>query len=350
MRCNELDSMLGTPALRLIGFFLIVTCVVPPRKPGTHVALTPGSRVLMDAHNCYPYAGHWTNRVERALKTGTPLAIEQDLFWYTDPHTHRSQSLVTHGTPIRGNEPSMRDYFFERIRPLMESALQEGDHGYWPLVTLNLDFKSDEALHHAAVWKLLKEYETWICSSERVADIRTVTPMTIRPLLVLTGEADSQERDFYDIVPLGERLLVFGAVRTAGKNPVSAPEVIAPEAANNYRRWWNNPWNVVERGGQRKAEAWTAQDEIRLRQLVTRAHELGLWIRFYTLDGLPDRDLGRNGWDKGYNFGSREKASLRWMAAIRAGVDFITTDQYEDVADLVRSQGAERFVMPLGPN
>ncbi len=160
--------------------------------------------------------------------------------------------------------------------------------------------------------------------------------MTIRPLLVLTSEADSQERDFYDVVPLGERLLAFGAVRTAGKNPMSPADDMVPEPANNYRRWWNNPWNVVERGGQRKAGPWTTQDEIRLRQFVTQAHELGLWIRSYALDGLSDRDLGRNGWDKGYNFGSREKASLRWMAAIRAGVDFIATDQYEDVAALVR--------------
>jgi hypothetical protein len=68
-----------------------------------------------------------------------------------------------------------------------------------------------------------------ICSAERVADIRTVMPMTIRPLLVLTDEAHSEERDFYDIVPLGERLLVFGAVRTAGKNPMLPPEVMAPE-------------------------------------------------------------------------------------------------------------------------
>jgi len=294
----------------------------------------------MDAHNCYPYDGQWADRIERALKTGTPLAIEQDLFWYTDPHTHQSQSIVTHGKPIHGNEPTMRDYFFERIRPLMEAALQEGDQGDWPLVTLNLDFKSDEAAHHAAVWKLLKQYEGWICSAERTVDIRKVMPMTIRPLLVLTGEADSQERDFHDIVPLGERLLAFGAIHNKGRNPMSPAEVMVQEPANNYRRWGNNPWNVVERGGQRKAGPWTTHDEIRLRQLVTRAHELGLWIRFYTLDGLLERDLARNGWDKGYNFGSREKASFRWVAAIRAGVDFIATDQYEDVAALVRTPGS----------
>jgi len=341
--------MFGAIALRLTGFFLILTCVVPRSGSGTQVAITPGSRVLMDAHNCYPYQSKWTDRIERALKTGTPLAIEQDLFWYTDRHTHHSQSLVTHGKPVHGNEPTLRDYFFERIRPLMEAALREGDHGDWPLVTLNLDFKSDEAAHHAALWNVLKQYEAWICSAERTADIRKVMPMTIRPLLVLTGEADSQERDFYGIVPLGERLLAFGAVHTAGKSPMSPAEVMVPEPANNYRRWWNNPWNVVERGGQRKAGPWTTQDETRLRELVGRAHALGLWIRFYTLDGLPDRDLGRNGWDQGYNFGSREKASLRWMAAIRAGVDFIATDQYEDLAALVRTQeAADARVCQLG--
>src|SRR5207249_895458 len=79
----------------------------------------------------------------------------------------------------------------------------------------------------------------------------------------LTGDADSQERDFHDIVPLGERLLAFGAVHHKGKNPMSPAEVMVQESANNYRRWWNNPWNVVERGGQRKAGPWTTQDEVR---------------------------------------------------------------------------------------
>ena len=315
---------------------LIVICGLPVIASGEPPGFTPGSRVLMDAHNCYPYGGKWADRMERALQTGTPLAIEQDLFWYTNPRTHQSQSLVTHGKPIQGREPTMRDYFFERIRPLMEAALKEGDHGNWPLITLNLDFKSDESAHHAEVWKLLKQYEPWISSAERTSDKQMVMPLRIRPLLVLTGEADSQERDFYDLVPLGGSLLVFGAVHPQAKDPMSPVEALVPQPANNYRRWSNNPWSVVEPGGQRKAGPWTTGDEDRLRQLVSRAHQLGLWIRFYTLNGLPDRDLRVNGWDKGYNFGSREKASLRWQAAIRAGVDFIASDQYEDLSALVK--------------
>src|SRR6185437_11128011 len=105
------------------------------------LAVGPGARVLMDAHNCYPYDGRWADRIDRALSAGTPLAIEQDLFWYTDKATGKSRSLVTHGKPVNGSEPGMREYFFERIRPIMEKALREGNHGDWPLITLNLDFK-----------------------------------------------------------------------------------------------------------------------------------------------------------------------------------------------------------------
>ena len=35
-------------------------------------------------------------------------------------------------------EPLLRDHFFERIRPLVERALAEGDSSHWPLITLNL--------------------------------------------------------------------------------------------------------------------------------------------------------------------------------------------------------------------
>ena len=41
----------------------------------------------MDAHNCYPYFEWWGDRIDRALSAGTPLAIEQDLAWHTDPKT-----------------------------------------------------------------------------------------------------------------------------------------------------------------------------------------------------------------------------------------------------------------------
>jgi len=45
----------------------------------------PGERVLLEVHNCYPYQERWADQLERALGTGLPLAVEQDLVWHTDP-------------------------------------------------------------------------------------------------------------------------------------------------------------------------------------------------------------------------------------------------------------------------
>ena len=137
----------------------------------------PGSRTVMDAHNCYPYFEWWSDRIDRALSTGTPVAIEQDLAWYTDPKTGKSWSVVTHGEPVTGHEPTMEQYFFERIRPIVEKALKEGNRGDWPLITLNLDFKDNKPEHLAAVLTQLRKYEPWITSAtkgERIEDVHAL--------------------------------------------------------------------------------------------------------------------------------------------------------------------------------
>lgn len=307
------------------------TAAPPPPAP-------PGARTQMDAHNCYPYDGRWSDRISRALSAGTPLAIEQDLFWYVNPAGGPPRSLVTHGAPARGDEPTMRQYFFDRVRPIMERALREGNRGNWPLITLNLDFKSDEAEHHAAVWSLLGEYEPWLCTAEKSDDPSRVTPIAAGPLLVLTGEQDSQERDFHDIVPRGEKLRLFGAVPVTEREASTPPEVMVPRGATNYRRWWNNPWKVVEKGGQPKAGLWTPQKQQRLESLVRHAHRNGLWIRFYTLDGDSPDSLKANGWFSEYNFGSRAAAQIRWSAALQARVDYIASDHYEALARFLRDR------------
>jgi hypothetical protein len=160
---------------------------------------------------------------------------------------------------------------------------------------------------------------------------------------VLTGEPDAQQVAFHDRVPVGGRLRVFGAVATSRAGETRSAGARRPDSPpgprTNYRRWWNNPWSVVETGGPREAGEWTSEDAARLRLLVTRAHDAGLWIRFYTLNGTrPDEPSA--GWDPSYNFGSREVVVLRWRAAIEAGVDFVATDQYEAFAAVRRTGGA----------
>jgi hypothetical protein len=294
----------------------------------------------MDAHNCYPYFEWWEDRIDRALSAGTPLAIEQDLYWYTDPNSGRSQSLVAHGVPVSGHEPTMERYFFERIRPIVEDAMRRGNQGDWPLITLNLDFKTEEPEHLASVWTLLGKYRSWLSTAPKTADPSKAEPIDVKPVLVLTGESDAQAKVFYDQVPIGERLLVFGAVHTHTQDPMAAPEVLEPEPASNYRRWWNNPWAVVELGGQTQAGDWTREDNLRLRALVEHAHANGLWIRFYTLDGATKDELSCHGWFRNYNFGSLTAAQQRWRAAQAAGVDYIASDQYETLAKFLKNNNA----------
>lgn len=301
----------------------------------------PGSRTLMDAHNCYPYFEWWSDRIDRALSAGTPLAIEQDLGWYTDPKTKKSWSVVTHGSPITGEEPTMEEYFFARVRPIVEQALKDGNRGNWPLITLNLDFKDNKPEHLAAVLALLRKYQSWLTSAPKGPSIETVQPLDLKPILVLTGEPDAQQTVFYNQLKTGDRVIVFGAVHSGDKDPQAAPEVMDAEKANNYRRWWNNSWHVVEAAGQPRAGEWTPEKEKRLRALVERAHSNGLWIRFYTLDGATKDELSCHGWFRGYNFGSIEAARVRWRAAIAAHVDYLASDQYELLgAEIRRSDGS----------
>jgi hypothetical protein len=297
---------------------------------GDAPGLRPGWRVLLDAHNCYPYDGKWVDRIEKALATGLPLAIEQDLVWYTDERGLESWSIVSHGEPFSGEEPTMKQYFFERVRPVIETALREGNTQDWPLITLNLDFKTEEPAHLATVWDLLGEYESWLCTADRGPDIGQVNPLRPGPLLVLTGDSAAQQKAFHDDVPEGKPLRLFGSFKHTQWMQVPLEALVPP--ANNYRRWWNNAWAVVEKEGPKKAGDWSEAESQRLKSLVRFAHSRGLWIRFYTMNGHATEDS--LGWSAGYNFGSQAQVHKRWKAAIEAGVDFVATDQYEAFVSL----------------
>jgi len=68
------------------------------------------NRPILDGHNCYPYDGKWTDRINRALSTGFPVSIEQDLAWYVDPANGRGRVVVSHTPHPTGNEPPLEHY------------------------------------------------------------------------------------------------------------------------------------------------------------------------------------------------------------------------------------------------
>ena len=297
----------------------------------------PGQRVMLDAHNAYPQNDRWRDRIDRALSTGLPVAIEQDLYWTKD-HEGRFEIVVAHDTSELDRAPTLEGYFFRRIRPLIERALAEQRRDTWPLIVLNLDFKQNDAALLDAVYTLLGRYESWLTTAPRTSTPDVAAPLSVGPLLVLSGSSEAQRARFHDAVPVGERLRVFGAIppavapgatddeRDANMSRMPAEQIIAPKASN-YARWVNFPWFVVESGGQTNAGDWSATDAARLDALVTRAHAQNLWIRFYTLDGFLNGD--GDGLTSSYDFGSDSAVKLRWRAAIEAGVDFIATDHYE---------------------
>ena len=299
------------------------------------------NRPVLDAHNCYPYDGKWADRIDRALSTGFPVSIEQDLAWY------KGRAVVAHSVKdLSGSEPSPREYFFERVRPIVEKALKEGNRDRWPLIILHFDFKTNDTPLLRATWDLLGEYEAWITTARKGSNPNELAAFDPKPILVLTEDSDAQEEVFFNQVPIGAKLRLFGSAHTT-KIPgdtnaerahfaaTLAPEKLLTERPTNYRRWWNNSWYAVEEGGQARAADWTVADKTRLQSLVRHAHNSGFWIRFYVLNGYTPAENG--GWDNNYNFGSRDAALLRWKAAVEAGVDFIATDQYEDLAAVITS-------------
>ena len=312
--------------------------------PADTRTLLPGSRVWMHAHNCYPIDGAWQDRLTRALGTRLPwVAIEQDLVWVPNAAGTGGKIVVAHDAPALGDEPTLEMHLFQRVRPLLDRLLAEGDRERWPLVVLSLDFKTNEPEHHRAVWDLLGRYERYLTTAVKGSTAGRAATLRVGPLLVLTESGPGQEDSFFTRLGGGATLRLFGTVPPPDldedarrrRHEIPADTLIA-SGATDYRRWVNFPWSAVEAGGPAQSGSWSDEDEARLHALVTRAHATGLWIRFYTLNGHP-RGEGL-GWSDSYNFGSSAAVRTRWQAVIRAGVDFVATDQYEAFADAWREE------------
>lgn len=334
-------------AISFVALFLALTLTAfSAYAQGPDLDFLNHNRPILDAHNCYPYDGQWNNRINRALDSGFPVSIEQDLAWYVDPTTGKGRVVVSHTPHPTGKEPTLDDYFFKQVAPIVKKAIAENNRSQWPLIVLHFDFKDNQAPLLKAVWQILGEHEDWLSTAVKTSDPHTLSPISRRPILVVTEEPDAQQKIFYDDVPVGGRLRLFGSAHTtqppANLTPAqqahwavtATPEELVREKPTNYRRWWNGSWYAVEEGGEQHAGDWTPADNKRLHALVDYAHAEGYWVRFYALDGFaPSEDQG---WGMTYNFGSRAAVILRWKAAIAAGVNFIATNQYELLAPYLK--------------
>lgn len=72
---------------------LICTSAILLAAPKTTV--TPGARTVVLAHNAYPDHGKYADRIDRAIASGTPVMIEEDLAWIN------GHSYIVHGAKMR---------------------------------------------------------------------------------------------------------------------------------------------------------------------------------------------------------------------------------------------------------
>lgn len=187
----------------------------------------------------------------------------------------------------------------------------------------------------------------------KTRDLDKQSPLDLKPLMVLVEDKqnDIKQKFSYDEVPVGGKIRVFGSVTKFDENPnklprgrraeaiaflsILDPEQLVPNKADNYHRWYGTNWAFVERGGETGAGEWTKASEERLKRFVDYGHRLGYFVGFYCLDGYTAAE--NQGWDKDYNFGSKEKVLPRWKAVVRAHADFISTDQMEDLAQVIQA-------------
>jgi hypothetical protein len=311
-------------------------------------SIAPGARVQIMSHNAYPDHGKYTDRLDRTIASGVPFAAEEDLAWVN------GKSLLIHGSKSVGSDdPTLETYFFPRVKPIIEKALKEGNKGNWPVVTLYLDIKDAPVEHLEAISAVLDRYDSWLTTARKTADIREQSPLDLKPMMVLVEDKKDGDKQvvFYDRVPVGGKIRVFGTLPKFEENPnhlprarraewiaelvKEDPEKLVNRQADNYRRWFNLNWAFVEKDGQPGAGEWTAASEARLKRWVEVGHRMGYYVGVQSLDGFTEAD--NQGWDKDYNFGSREKVVPRWKAAVHAHVDFVGTDQVEGLAAVLHT-------------
>src|SRR5580698_9183594 len=90
-------------SMKLVGLLLIALAA---RAQTSTLDFLNRNLPIPDAHNCYPYEGQWADRIDRALKTPFPVAIEQDIAWYVDPATGKGRPVLSHSEKTTGAEPS----------------------------------------------------------------------------------------------------------------------------------------------------------------------------------------------------------------------------------------------------
>ena len=189
---------------------------------------------------------------------------------------------------------------------------------------LTIDWKTSKPEAVAEFKEFLDTHADWFSSAPKAE----VSPITTRKLTVCFTGSEAA-KDAYDaLIPEGGVYRAFRD-RVIGQGGKFEPDVAAyvPTKANAYHRFMTFHWGVVEEGGPALAGDWTETDASRLSALMKRVHDQGFRARFYCLNGHTGTLLS------GYQFTNDAAAKTRWLAAVKAGVDWVASDEYHEIAE-----------------
>jgi hypothetical protein len=131
--------------------------------------------------------------------------------------------LLIHGSKkVSESDPTLDNYFFPKIGLVVEKALEQGNKGDWPLITLYLDIRNDPPEHLAAISKTLDSHSAWLTTAKKTANLTEQSPLELKPIMVLVEDKSGDENKrvaFYDDVPMDGSIRVFGSASKPDPNP-----------------------------------------------------------------------------------------------------------------------------------
>ena len=282
---------------------------------GGAFAAEPPRLLPVSAHNCYPSRSADNAKLVEALSLGIDN-IEIDLGW--DESANRL---------IVGHDPAPRPGV---IYPELEAYLVPALESYWKThveglspTVLTIDWKTEKPEAIAKFKAFLDAHADWFSSAPKTQK----SPLATRRLTVCFTGSEAAKTAYDALIPTGGTYRAF-CDRVFGQGGKFETDISAyvPQKATAYHRFMTYHWGVVEQGGPALANEWTDLDALRLDAVVSRAHNQGFRVRFYCLNGHTGTLLS------GYQFTSDAASKTRWLAAARAGVDWIASDEYREIA------------------